>query len=58
MEIKSRKNLAENDTMGLKQIASAIGDRWRGGLVIYPGDVLKRLTDPQIRVVPFRRIFA
>jgi len=58
MEIKSRRSLAEKDTTGLKQIAAAIGERWRGGLVIYPGDALKRLADPQIWAVPSRRLFA
>lgn len=58
MEIKSRKVLAQKDTTGLKHVADALGGRWRGGLLLYPGDVLKRLADPQIWAVPSRRLFA
>ena len=57
MEIKSRRTLASKDTTGLKEIAAALGKRWRGGLVIYSGDELKRIASPQIWAVPSHRLF-
>lgn len=57
MEIKSRRTLASKDTTGLKEIAAALDKRWRGGLVIYSGDELKRIASPQIWAVPSHRLF-
>jgi len=57
MEIKSRSSLAAKDATGLKEIASAIGKRWRGGLVIYSGNEIKRVASPQIWAVPSHRLF-
>jgi predicted AAA+ superfamily ATPase len=57
MEIKSRGILAVKDTTGLKEIAAALGKRWRGGLVIYGGNELKRIAEPQIWAVPSHRLF-
>lgn len=56
-EIKGRRTLAARDTTGLKDIAAALRDRWRGGMVIYAGDELKRIDDPQIWAVPSHRLF-
>lgn len=57
-EIKSRENLAVKDSTGLKEIAKVLGSRWRGGLVIYPGNSLQQIETPQIWAVPSRRLFA
>jgi len=57
MEIKSRSILASKDTRGLKEIASILGDKWRGGAVIYSGNELKRLDEPCIWAVPSHRLF-
>jgi len=57
IEIKSRKTIVPKDTTALKEIASALGSRWRGGMVVYPGDVLQQIADPQIWSVPSRRLF-
>ena len=58
IEIKSRKVLVPKDTTALKEIASALGSRWRGGLVIYPGDTLEPIANPSIWALPSRRLFA
>ncbi len=58
VEIKSRQNLAAKDTTGLKEIAKALGSRWRGGLIVYPGNRLYPIEAPQIWAVPSRRLFA
>lgn len=57
MEIKSRGVLANKDTTGLKEIASALGKRWRGGIIIYSGNEIKRVAMPQIWAVPSHRLF-
>lgn len=57
MEIKARSVIAPKDITALKEIARSLEDRWRGGLVIYPGDAIKPLADPQIWAVPSRRLF-
>jgi len=58
IEIKSHKVVAPKDTTALKEIASALGSRWRGGLIVYPGDTLRQIAGPSIWAVPSRRLFA
>lgn len=57
MEIKSRRVIAQKDITALKEVARGLGGRWRGGLVIYSGDAIKPLADPEIWAVPSRRLF-
>ncbi len=57
MEIKSRPTVASKDTTGLKEIAAALRNRWRGGIVIYSGNELKRIAEPDIWAVPAHRLF-
>ncbi|HQK80053.1 MAG TPA: ATP-binding protein [Syntrophales bacterium] len=56
-EIKARRTLAARDATGLKEIAAALGKRWRGGMVIYAGNELKRIGAPQLWAVPSHRLF-
>ena len=57
MEIKNRRVIASKDVTALREVARGLGDRWRGGLVIYGGDSIKPLADPEIWAVPSRRLF-
>lgn len=57
MEIKARRVIAPKDITALKEVARGLGGRWRGGLVIYSGDAIKPLADPEIWAVPSRRLF-
>lgn len=57
MEIKSRRIWATKDTTGLKEIASVLGNKWRGGLVIYSGNEIKQIAEPHIWAVPSHRLF-
>jgi len=57
MEIKSRRVIARKDVTALKEVARGLGSRWRGGLVIYSGDAIKPLADPEIWAIPSRRLF-
>ncbi|MFH1981871.1 MAG: ATP-binding protein [Pseudomonadota bacterium] len=57
IEIKSRETISGPDTSALKAVALALGDRWRGGLVIYSGRRIERIADPNIWAIPSRRLF-
>ena len=57
MEIKARKEVAKTDLRAMKEIAEHLGNAWRGGVVIYQGDAIKKLTEPGIWAVPSRRLF-
>jgi hypothetical protein len=57
MEIKNRRVIAPKDVTALREVARGLGDRWRGGLVIYAGDTIMPLADPEIWAVPSRRLF-
>jgi len=57
MEIKNRPVLAPKDVTAIREVARGLGGRWRGGMVIYTGDAIKRLADPEIWAVPSRRLF-
>jgi hypothetical protein len=41
----------------MKEIARALGKDWRGGLVLYQGDEIKKISEPDIWAVPSRRFF-
>ena len=57
MEIKSRQTIANKDMRVLKEIASRLGKQWLGEMVIYRGNEIKRIGQPQIWAVPSRRLF-
>jgi hypothetical protein len=56
VEIKSRKKIVSSDIRAMREVASAAGE-WRGGLVIYQGDEVVKLSEPSIWAVPSRRLF-
>lgn len=58
MEIKARQQVAASDATSLKKIAAALGNSWRGGLVIYRGNRIERIDDPHIWAVPSWRLFS
>lgn len=47
LEIKSRAEVASADTRGLRAVAQALGERWRGGIVVHSGRALT-LLDPEL----------
>lgn len=57
IEIKGRKKLVITDTRSLREVAKGLKDNWRGGLIIYQGDEIKKLAEPNIWAMPSRRIF-
>jgi hypothetical protein len=57
MEIKARKTIAPKDTTSMKDVASALGEKWRGGMVIYTGNEIRKIAEPDIWAIPSRRLF-
>ena len=57
MEIKSRKNYSHTDIRVMKEVAARLGSEWRGGLLIYRGNQLKKIAEPNIWAIPSRRLF-
>jgi hypothetical protein len=57
MEIKNRKTYSGSDVRSMRDVAAALGKKWRGGLLVYRGDSLKKIADPDVWVIPSRRLF-
>ena len=57
IEIKGRERLVRSDIRPMKEIASALKKKWFGGLVIYQGNEIRKLSEPGIWAVPSRRLF-
>ncbi|MCU0577080.1 MAG: ATP-binding protein [Desulfobacterota bacterium] len=57
MEIKNRPQVAPQDVTALRDVAHALGNRWRGGMVIYTGTSIMPLAAPDIWAVPSHRLF-
>ena len=57
MEIKPRKVYAESNLRAMKEVARNLGKAWRGGLLVNRGNVLRKIEEPNIWVIPTRRLF-
>jgi predicted AAA+ superfamily ATPase len=57
IEIKSRKTYAKADLRTMKTISQRLGKEWRGGLLVNQGNVLRKIDEPSIWVIPSRRLF-
>jgi predicted AAA+ superfamily ATPase len=57
IEIKSRKTYAKADLRAMKEISQRLGKEWRGGLLVNQGNVLRKIDEPDIWVIPSRRLF-
>jgi hypothetical protein len=57
IEIKSRKTYARADLRTMKKISHRLGKEWRGGLLVNQGHVLRKIDEPNIWVIPSRRLF-
>lgn len=54
LEVKSRESVSFADTRTMRRIASALGEKWLGGLVVYRGNQIKSLGDGFWAVPSFR----
>lgn len=57
IEIKNRETASRKDAGILKKIAKATGSKWQGGVVVYRGNTIERIAEPNIWAVPSRRLF-
>lgn len=57
MEIKARKIISNKDLRPLKEVAFGLKDKWRLGLVVYQGNEIKKVAEPNIWAIPSRRLF-
>jgi predicted AAA+ superfamily ATPase len=57
MEIKSRGRVSPKDARVMKEVASALQNRWLGGIIVYRGNEIGHVDDPDIWAVPSRRLF-
>jgi uncharacterized protein len=57
MEIKSRQTIAKKDISAMKEIAAGLGTEWIGGIVVYRGNEIKKIAEPDIWAIPSRRLF-
>jgi hypothetical protein len=57
VEIKYRNNTSVRDCSGLREIAHQLGSEWLGGIVVYNGNDIVKLADPNIWAVPSWRLF-
>ena len=57
IEVKARAGAERTDCRGLRALANALGDRWRGGLVVHDGTAIEEL-DAEARLwgVPAYRL--
>jgi hypothetical protein len=57
MEIQSREAVVKKDTRVLRELGSILGSKWLGGIVIYRGNEIRRIDEPNLWAVPSRRLF-
>ncbi len=55
IEVKSAKRLGRADWRSLREVGEAVGDKWRGGLVVYRGTTIEQLQ-PNIWAIPVERL--
>ena len=60
MEVKNRRTIAVSDISNMKDVAKALGKEWIGGILIYKGDEIRKVSnksDENIWAVPSKRLF-
>lgn len=57
IEIKSSRSYAKAGLRAMKEVAQKLGKEWRGGLLVNRGNVLRKIDEPNIWVIPSRRLF-
>lgn len=58
MEIKTSEKPGRSDFRSLTELAAALGKAWKCGLVIYRGNRIQHLADPNIWAVPSYRLLS
>lgn len=58
MEIKSRKQVVTKDFTHLKEVGKILQKDWLGGIVVYDGNTIEKIGDPNIWAVPSWRLLS
>ena len=56
VEVKAAATVTQSDFRGLRKLASAAGDRFARGVVLYDGEASMRFGD-RLHAVPIRRLW-
>jgi predicted AAA+ superfamily ATPase len=57
LEVKAGDRISPSDHRPMREAARALGKKWAGGIVVYRGAAVERLSDPALWAVPGRRLF-
>jgi predicted AAA+ superfamily ATPase len=57
LEIKSRSEVSKRDCKNIQSMAEHLKDEWLGGMVVYNGDRLVKIAEPNIWAMPSSRLF-
>ncbi|MCX5714085.1 MAG: ATP-binding protein [Candidatus Omnitrophica bacterium] len=57
IETKSRETVSSKDLRSMREVAKGLKKEWRGGLIVYRGNEIKKIAEPNIWAVPSRRLF-
>ena len=57
IEVKSRTRVDRCDLRPMQSVAGVLGNEWKGGLVIYKGNMIMKVGEPDIWAVPAYRLF-
>lgn len=57
IEVKYRERLSSRDFRSLKEVGERLGKRWMGGIILYPGNEIKKLGEPSLWAVPSWYLF-
>ena len=57
IEVKASASVSREDGRGLRRLAEACGDGFRGGIVLYDGDDILPLGDERLLAVPLRELW-
>jgi len=58
LEIKFSKKLAVKDAKNLKEIGTKLNKEWLGGIVVYDGNSIEKIGEPNIWAVPAWRLLS
>ena len=57
VEIKNRSTVTSSDLRPMKAVADGLGKLWSGGILVYNGDRIGKIAEPDIWMIPSRRLF-
>ena len=56
LEVKNKTSIVKKDYRAMCEIGKKLGERWLGGILVYNGNSINQLDEPNIWAVPARRL--